>query len=67
MENLSKLTGTPWHVERFTRQEGDDRRHRVRCVFYEGKASEFCKYYCVKCRGAAHCEQYEEKSFTPEE
>lgn len=25
---LERLTGTPWHVERFTRKEDDEKRHR---------------------------------------
>lgn len=28
---LGQLTGTPWHVGKFTRAEGDDKRHRWRC------------------------------------
>ncbi len=29
---LGQLTGTPWHVGKFTRAEGDDdKRHRSRC------------------------------------
>jgi len=67
LAGLNRLTGTVWHVERFERQEGDDRRHRSRCVNYKGKPDGYCSYYCGKCRGAAHCNHYEEKAVEQEE
>ena len=60
MGNLEKMVGSPWHVEKMTRSEGDDRRHRSRCIHYSGKQEGHCDYFCVKCRGAAHCEKYAE-------
>lgn len=63
MGNLERLVGSPWHVEKMTREEGDDRRHRSRCVHYRGKPEGHCDFYCGKCRGAAHCEKYAEKHF----
>jgi len=32
MGNLERLTGSPWHVEKMTRQEGDEKRHKSRCT-----------------------------------
>lgn len=61
MANLGKLEGSPWHVERFQRKEGDDRRHSHRCLNYN-KSDGHCSYYCAKCYGAAHCNQYSEKN-----
>ena len=57
---VSEMTGTPWHVERVHRQDGDDRRHRSRCKFYR-KTKAYCVHYSEKCRGSAHCEYYEEE------
>ncbi len=56
----TELTGTPWHVERFARAEGDEKRHSHRCKYFrfDGK---HCKYYSEKCRGAAHCDYYLER------
>lgn len=67
MAGVNRLTGTAWHVERFERQEGDDRRHRSRCVNYKGRPDGYCSYYCVKCRGAAHCSHYAEKAVEQDE
>lgn len=59
--NKSKyLTGTPWHVERMTRQEGDPRRHKSRCVYYASK-SKTCDYRNGTCIGSAHCMNYKER------
>ena len=32
---LKHMAGTPWHKERFARQEGDERRHKSHCVYYK--------------------------------
>lgn len=56
-KHLGDLTGSPWHVEKFTRAEGDDRRHRSRCKYYNDKG---CDYY-GRCKGSAHCDIYKEK------
>lgn len=61
---VSRMTGTPWHMERYTRDEGDERRHRSRCVYYR-KSDAYYSEYIGKCRGAAHCTHYSE--FVPEE
>ena len=34
MSDMCKIQGTPWHVGRYTRQEGDERRHKSNCVYY---------------------------------
>ena len=59
MSNISKMTGTPWHVNRFTREEDDERRHKSRCKYYS-KATSICSYRHEKCYGSAHCSIYTE-------
>ena len=59
---VRRMTGTPWHVERYARDEGDERRHR--CVYYR-KSDAHCSQYSGKCRGSAHCPYYRE--YDPEE
>lgn len=58
------LTGTPWHIEKFTRQENDPRRHRSRCIYYISE-SKHCSYRCGQCIGSAHCSHYKENTITP--
>lgn len=55
---LEQLTGTPWHVERFTRKEGDEKRHRSRCVYYRGGG--YCAWHFEHCWGSSHCRHYDE-------
>ncbi|WP_026668141.1 hypothetical protein [Butyrivibrio sp. AE2005] len=57
MTKVSKLTGTPWHVEKLTRNEGDERRHKSRCKYYRKKDS-YCKYQYIECRGSRYCKYY---------
>ena len=57
------MTGSPWHVEKFTRQENDPRRHRSRCIYYNS-ASKHCSYRCGQCAGTAHCPKYKEAEIT---
>lgn len=59
MSVLNRMTGIPWHVEKYTRQEGDDRRHRSRCIYYDKKEKHCSKTYSV-CYGASHCNYYDE-------
>ena len=33
------MQGSPWHVERMERGDGDKRRHRSRCVHYHKHAA----------------------------
>ena len=53
------MTGTPWQPEKMVRQEGDSRRHRSRCVYYD-KETKHCPKVVSKCVGAAHCIYYKE-------
>lgn len=68
MAIAKKLSGTSWHYERFERAEGDDKRHRSRCINYNAKNDGMCRFYCVRCFGSAHCDHYKEKTtaFTDE-
>lgn len=59
MSDFRGISGTPWHVEKFTRAEGDDRRHRNRCIYYH-KDNAYCSKEVGRCRGAAHCKFYKE-------
>lgn len=56
---IERMVGIPWHVEKMVRQEGDARRHKSRCIFYR-KSDSYCPKVVGKCRGAAHCNYYEE-------
>ena len=55
----NRLTGTVWHVEKLTRQDSDDKRHRSRCVYYR-KSDAFCHKCNFRCFGSAHCQYYQE-------
>ena len=58
MSDISRqLTGSPWHVEKWTREEGDDRRHKSRCVYFE-RARNYCNRNYSRCCGSAHCKYY---------
>ncbi len=61
MSDLNKMAGTPWHIEKMHRKEGDRRRHRSRCIYYD-KEEPTCKRRMLKCMGAAHCDFYKEKA-----
>lgn len=61
MSGIQNLTGVPWHVECFERKDGDERRHRSRCRFFQGKPYNLCLCNFVRCHGSAHCENYIEK------
>lgn len=41
-------------------QDGDDKRHKSRCVYYR-KSDCYCAAYQFKCYGSAHCEKYRER------
>ncbi|MCH4007592.1 MAG: GreA/GreB family elongation factor [Eubacterium sp.] len=59
MSNLSRMQGSPWHVERMERGDGDERRHRSRCIYFN-KHGKHCVYYNGPCYGSAHCNYYKE-------
>ena len=54
---ISNLQGTSWHIEQMHRKEGDDRRHRSRCMFYNPTTKQ-CKGRW-KCNGSRYCQEYE--------
>lgn len=57
--SVSRMTGTPWHIERMHLAEGDTPRHCHRCVFYHAK-DKYCSRIIGRCYGSAHCEYYSE-------
>ena len=59
MKDYARINGTPWHVGKWTRKEGDDRRHRSRCYYYVTE-KRYCTQVCGECYGAAHCKWYKE-------
>lgn len=61
MPTVKNMVGTPWHVERMTRQEGDARRHKGNCKYYS-KEKGYCSYRLERCPGSAHCDYYVECS-----
>ena len=56
---IRHMSGSPWHLERYTREDGDDRRHKHRCVHYR-VSENHCRYFNERCRGSAHCPRYKE-------
>lgn len=56
--SIERLTGTPWHLERVHREEGDERRYKGRCKYYQYNKN-YCKYKFRRCTGSAHCDEYE--------
>ena len=60
MSDLNKMSGTPWHIEKMHREEGDERRHRSRCIYYD-YVDPTCKKRMLKCMGSAHCPHYKEE------
>lgn len=60
MSEFKGINGTPWHVGRFTRKEGDPRRHRAKCYYYISEY-QFCAVHNERCYGAAHCNRYKVK------
>lgn len=53
---ISQLQGTPWHLEQVHRKDGDDRRHKSRCQFYNPLTKQ-CKDRW-ECRGSRYCQEY---------
>lgn len=66
MSDMCKIQSTPWHVGRYTRQEGDERRHKSNCVYYR-KKDKFCTKHHGECYGSAHCDYYESNKQAAEE
>lgn len=57
MSDISKMTGTPWHVEILKKDTEDKRRHKVHCKYYNDG---MCIYKTTTCMGSAHCEIYKD-------
>lgn len=64
--SVKRMQGTPWHIEKITRAEGDERRHRSRCKYYD-KREKFCEKRNGRCIGSAHCEEYKERQIEEED
>ena len=64
MANISRMTGTPWHVETLKMKEGDTARHCHRCIYYS-KNNRFCSAIMGSCFGSAHCEYYSKTRIMP--
>lgn len=52
---LNRLTGTPWHIEKYHRDEDESRRHKSRCKYYNKSK---CEKFGYTCYGSAHCDEY---------
>ena len=52
-----EMSGSPWHKERVHRAEGDDRRYKGRCRYFNYDEGTCLKNY-GKCIGSAHCNEY---------
>lgn len=57
---LNRFTGSPWHMERWHREEGEKRRHRSNCVYFY-KESHYCRHYRIPCYGSGQCPKYKER------
>lgn len=55
---ISHMGGTPWHVEGMYLNEGEERRHKSRCIYYNNRK---CTSLGRKCIGSSHCPIYEAK------
>lgn len=61
-----QLPDTPWHISYVKKEEGDPRRHKARCVYYN-HWTQMCyfkesQYYLKRCGGSAQCDFYDEDS-----
>ena len=54
------MSGVPWHVETIKKGEGDERRHKGRCVYYNNETHQ-CSKFIMLCIGSAHCDYYKER------
>ena len=60
------LQGTPWHVEKIGREEGDPRRDKRKCKYYRKGEYNTCEYNIDACKGSAHCGNYVERKLDDE-
>lgn len=63
---VNRMTGTPWHVEVLRNNEGERKRHRSRCIYFDRKSKK-CRKNRFNCFGSAHCDDYKEKDVAPTE
>ncbi|MFC4805016.1 hypothetical protein [Filifactor villosus] len=54
---INRLAGTPWHMETLKRREGDERRYKGRCFYYQYRENR-CTRRNTKCTGSAQCPGY---------
>ena len=59
MSDYTKINGTPWHITYVGLKEGEKKRHRSRCQYYNG-SNNYCQKWHRKCTGSAHCKYYKE-------
>lgn len=52
--------GENLHYTYIGMKEGDTKRHRARCVYFDS-ATRWCSHFDGNCRGSAQCESYSEK------
>ena len=60
MSNHYRSQKGAFHHSFIFKDENEDKRHKSRCVYYEG-SNKYCSYYCMNCKGSNTCEKYEEK------
>lgn len=54
------ISGTPWHVTSVGLKDGEKKRHRSRCIYFQ-KERVHCSVRNTICIGSAHCNIYREK------
>ena len=54
------ISGTPWHVTSIGLKDGEKKRHRSRCIYFQ-KEGVHCSVRNTVCIGSAHCNIYREK------
>ena len=60
MSKVNLLQGEACHLEFLRMEEGESKRHRARCIYFN-KKNEYCSAFCGKCRGSSHCDKYSER------
>lgn len=63
MQGKYRSQGGNFHHEYLLKNENEDKRHKSRCVYYQG-VNKYCTYYCMNCKGSNTCDKYEEKPNT---
>ncbi|MEG1640362.1 MAG: hypothetical protein RR415_08745 [Ruthenibacterium sp.] len=57
---IKHLSGTPWHVGFLKMSDGDERRHKARCIYHTKENK--CTRNNIDCIGSAHCTHYIENT-----